>query len=95
MVERRKPLVLASTKFVVNSVLRSSHGLESTGDNFFDDGSPEKLEVPVGILRFSQDANEKLQPQFAALDHSSLLALSTSLLRTLSITSASLVVIIL
>ncbi|XP_004493380.1 peroxisomal ATPase PEX6 [Cicer arietinum] len=72
MVERRKPLVLCSTKNVINSLLHSS---TSSVNDF------PKFHLPVGILRFSGKS-----PSF---DHSALLALSTSLLKRLSITSGS------
>ncbi|RDX86979.1 Peroxisome biogenesis protein 6, partial [Mucuna pruriens] len=75
MVERRrKPLILCSTKHVINSTAPTN--------NLFHRESSPTFHLPVGILRFSNLAN----PSF---DHSSLLALSTSLLKTLSITSGS------
>ncbi|KAF7818233.1 peroxisome biogenesis protein 6 [Senna tora] len=96
MVERRKPLVLTSTKLLINSVLSSSRLGEASsgaGDQLFDGESPRNLQLAVGILRFSKDGNEKLEPQLAALDDSALVGLSTSLLRRLSITSGSLVLV--
>ncbi|KAK4281067.1 hypothetical protein QN277_012606 [Acacia crassicarpa] len=96
MAGRRKPLVLASTKQLINSVLSSSQGGEATpgaGDKLFDDGSPRNLQLPVGILRISEDANERPKPQLAALYDSALVGLSTSFLRRLSITSGSLVLV--
>ncbi|CAL0302445.1 unnamed protein product [Lupinus luteus] len=71
---RRKPLILSSTKNLINSLLTSSSIF-----NVVDDDSSSKLHLPVGILRFN--------------NHSSLLALSTSLLIKLSITSDSLVLV--
>ncbi|KAK2362943.1 cell division cycle protein [Trifolium repens] len=71
MVERRrKPLILCSTKNIINSVLKKS------STNEFP-----KLDLPVGILRFSN--------KLPSFDHSALIALSTSLLKRLSITSGS------
>lgn len=84
MVERRrKPLVLRSTKHVLNSLLGSS-----TSPTNKDEPSPPNFQLPVGILRFSN------QTQSPSLDHSALLGLSTSLLKTLSITSGSPVIIL-
>jgi len=75
MVERRrKPLILCSTKSAINSVLKSSKS--SINENEFPN-----FNLPVGILRFSNN--------FPSFDHSALIALSTSLLKTLSITSGS------
>lgn len=75
MVERRrKPLILCSTKTAINSVLKSSNS--SINENEFPN-----FNLPVGILRFSN--------KFPSFDHSALIALSTSLLKTLSITSGS------
>jgi len=96
MVERRKPLVLASTKLLINSVFSSSRlgdAVPGAGDKFFDDESSRSLKVPMGILRLPKDGNEKPEPQLAAFDDSSLVGLSTSLLRRLSITSGSLVIL--
>lgn len=75
MVERRrKPLILCSTKHLINSTVPTN--------NLFPHESLPTFRLPVGILRFSNPANP-------SLDHSALLALSTSLLKTLSITSGS------
>ncbi|PNY07690.1 peroxisome biogenesis protein 6-like [Trifolium pratense] len=74
MVERRrKPLVLCSTKNIINSVLKKS------STNEFPN-----LHLPVGILRFSNNLPSSFHD-----DDSALIALSTSLLKTLSITSGS------
>ncbi|KAK8473661.1 hypothetical protein PHAVU_001G204400 [Phaseolus vulgaris] len=80
MVERRrKPLILCSTKHVINSTA-------PTTNLFHRDSSPSFFRFPVGILRFSNLTNP-------SVDHSSLLALSTPLLKTLSITSGSQVLV--
>lgn len=97
MVGRRKPLVLASTKAAINSVFNSSRLGEANpgaGDRLLDDESPTNLLLPVGILRFTDDGSEKPQPQLSALDDAALVGLSTSLLKTLSITSGSLVILL-
>ncbi|KAK7259407.1 hypothetical protein RIF29_25014 [Crotalaria pallida] len=92
---RRKPLILSSTKHLINSVLTSSSssaGPTVTNNNinniknlFFrnddDDDSSSKLHLPVGILRFN---NHPIHS-----NDSSLLALPISLLKRLSITSGS------
>ncbi|BAT86338.1 Peroxisome biogenesis protein [Vigna angularis] len=76
MVERRrKPLILCSTKHVINSTV-------PTANLFHHDSSPSFFRFLVGILRFSDLTN-------LSVDHSSLLAVSTPLLKTLSITSGS------
>ncbi|KAJ1412648.1 P-loop containing nucleoside triphosphate hydrolase [Sesbania bispinosa] len=79
MVERRKPLVLCSTKHVINSLLGPSTSTPPSNDH----ESCSSFHLPVGILRFSN------QSQFPSLDHSSLIGLSTSILKRLSITSGS------
>ncbi|KAK7337414.1 hypothetical protein VNO77_17986 [Canavalia gladiata] len=78
MVERRKPLILCSTKHVINST--------SPNNNLFRDEPPPNFRLPVGILRFSNLSNP-------SIDHSALLGLSSRLLKTLSITSGSPVLI--
>ncbi|KAJ6401085.1 hypothetical protein OIU84_016495 [Salix udensis] len=94
MVERRrKPLILSSTKILIDSVLSSSP-LSSTSSErsqlplATDNISPSpSLQLVAGILRFSEG---KLASSF---DDSSLLAISTSILKRLSVTSSSLVLI--
>ncbi|KAF5744157.1 hypothetical protein HS088_TW08G00753 [Tripterygium wilfordii] len=93
MVERRKPLVLASTKVLIDSVLSSSRltGTDKVAENKLTvEISSLKLQLPAGILRFSKD---NLDPKQAALDDSALVGLSTSVLKRLSVTSGSLVLI--
>ncbi|KAG5231770.1 peroxisome biogenesis protein [Salix suchowensis] len=94
MVERRrKPLILSSTKILIDSVLSSSP-LSSTSSErsqlplATDNISPSpSLQLVAGILRLSEG---KLASSF---DDSSLLAISTSILKRLSVTSSSLVLI--
>ncbi|TKY61812.1 Peroxisome biogenesis protein 6 [Spatholobus suberectus] len=75
MVERRrKPLILCSTKHVIISTAPTN--------NLFQHQSCPTFRFPVGILRFSNLTNP-------SLDHSALIAFSTRLLKTLSITSGS------
>ncbi|KAK6115023.1 hypothetical protein DH2020_007292 [Rehmannia glutinosa] len=91
MVERRrrKPLVLSSTKAIVNSLLNSR---ETTGDTDGADkitpgSSARTLQLTAGILRFSKGTTVD------SFDGSVLVGLSTSLLKRLSITSGSLILI--
>ncbi|KAK6937427.1 ATPase, AAA-type, core [Dillenia turbinata] len=86
MVERRKPLVLSSTKALINSVLTSPRFNERESHS-------NEVVLPAGILRFSKDKAISVNPKLASLDDSSLIGLSTSLLKRLSITSGSLVLV--
>ncbi|WCJ21387.1 Peroxisomal biogenesis factor 6 [Euphorbia peplus] len=79
---RRKPLVLSSTKFLIHSLLNSS-----TGDQL----SP-RLQLPAGILRLLKHKIPH-HSKLISLDHSSLLALSTPLLKKLALSSGSLVLV--
>ncbi|KAH9786272.1 peroxisome biogenesis protein 6 [Citrus sinensis] len=91
MVERRKPLVLSSTKLLINSVLSSSRRV--TGENLVGDDVSPSLQLPAGILRFSKDKIDISDAKFASLDDSALLGLSTCVLKQLSVTSGSLVLV--
>ncbi|KZV21542.1 peroxisome biogenesis protein 6 [Dorcoceras hygrometricum] len=87
---RRKPLVLASTEALVNSLLISSkHIDEEEAQGIAPYPSPTSLQVTAGILRLSKDAAVNL----LNLDDSCLVGLSTCLLKRLSITSGSLIII--
>ncbi|KAL2931910.1 Peroxisome biogenesis protein 6 [Bienertia sinuspersici] len=94
MVERRKPLLLASTKALLNSVLPNPKTTSNVDDNAptSSDSSSSSLQIQAGILKFPKGKNGIL-PKFASLDHSSLVGLSTAQLKRLAITSGSLVVI--
>ncbi|KAK1559426.1 hypothetical protein Q3G72_014366 [Acer saccharum] len=87
MVERRKPLVLSSTKILINSVLSSSRRV--TADEPPIDDVSASLQLPAGILRFSKDEIDISDNKLATLDDSALLGLSTSVLKRLSVTSGS------
>ncbi|KAB2016286.1 hypothetical protein ES319_D08G085800v1 [Gossypium barbadense] len=89
MVGRRKPLVLSSTKILVNSVLSSTRLNEAGPANLSGDG----LRLKAGILRVSKVKNSISDPKLASLDDSALIGLSTSTLKRLSITSGSLVLV--
>ncbi|CAH1420486.1 unnamed protein product [Lactuca virosa] len=100
MVGRRKPLVLSSTKSLLNSVFNSSHkekinGIDGASVNKYslgdgDGDAPTMLQLRAGILRLSED---KLGKKVASLDDAALIGLSTSLLKRLLITSGSLVIV--
>ncbi|XP_057805197.1 peroxisomal ATPase PEX6 [Salvia miltiorrhiza] len=91
MVERRKrkPLVLSSTKVLVDSLL-NSHRTAEDGDGIdeIDPGpSARTLQLTAGILRVSDDSI------LNSVDGSVSIGLSTAVLKKLSITSGSLVLI--
>ncbi|XP_047972026.1 peroxisome biogenesis protein 6 isoform X3 [Salvia hispanica] len=85
MVERRKrkPLVLASTKALVDSLL-NSHRTAEDGDGI---DPARSLQLTAGILRVSDDS------PLNSVDASVSIGLSTAVLKQLSITSGSLVLI--
>ncbi|GMJ01088.1 peroxin 6 [Hibiscus trionum] len=89
MVGRRKPLVLYSTKLLVNSVLSSTRFDEADPTHLSGDG----LRLKAGILRVSKDKFDVSDPKLASLDDSALIGLSTSTLKRLSVTSGSLVLV--
>lgn len=121
MVERRKPLILTSTKLLIDSVLRSSSSFSSAAaaaaaggskqeteerttydgggskGKKFGDGGDElllpSLQLQAGILRFPKDKTliSDSTASSLSLDDSALVGLSISVLKTLSITSGSLV----
>lgn len=87
---RRKPLVLASTIALVNSLLSPSKTLgrsDTTSPTLFSDDTPSPLKFRAGILRFP--AAEDVNSNFDNLDRSALVGLSTSALRQLRIISGS------
>ncbi|XP_022876583.1 peroxisome biogenesis protein 6 isoform X2 [Olea europaea var. sylvestris] len=89
MVERRKPLVLSSTKALINSVLKSpskTEEVDQTEHRASVLSSSPTLQLTVGILRFCKGEDVILP----SLDDSALVGLSTSMLKQLSITSGSL-----
>ncbi|XP_021837642.2 peroxisomal ATPase PEX6 isoform X3 [Spinacia oleracea] len=103
MVERRKPLVLASTKALLNSALRHAATATATTTNVAAakadataaasaNTSPSSLQLQAGILWFPKDKNG-IPPRIASLDHSSLVGLSLADLKRLAITSGSLVLV--
>lgn len=100
MVERgrRKPLVLSSTKALLNSLLLSSSSITNQRDDGIDPSSTANclLQLPAGILRFSFKEDQTLissLPNLVSFDDAVLVGLSTSALKSLSITSGSLVLL--
>ncbi|XP_075509403.1 peroxisomal ATPase PEX6 isoform X1 [Primulina tabacum] len=83
---RRKPLVLASTEALVNSLLNPFKHIDEEAEGSHRI-APYPLQVTAGILRLCKDATV----DFPTLDDSSLVGLSASLLKRLSITSGSLI----
>ena len=95
MVERRKPLVLSSTKLIINSVLTSSSSPPpQLADRVEDDVSSGTLQLRAGILRFPRDkiVISSHHSNLSSLDDAALVGLSTCALKRLSITSASMVI---
>ncbi|KAI7747693.1 hypothetical protein M8C21_029031 [Ambrosia artemisiifolia] len=95
MVGRRKPLVLSSTQSLINSVLNPSNKLNIKGtdaapiNKLSSSDETTTLQLRAGILKLSDDKLKAIH-----LDDAALIGLSTSLLKRLSITSGSLVVIV-
>lgn len=94
---RRKPLVLSSTKILLDSLLSSSRIGEGNRvvavENLSGDDVGPSLQLRAGILRFSKDQVDISNSKLAALDDSALIGVSTSLLKRLSVTSGSLVLV--
>lgn len=89
MVGRRKPLVLASTKTLVDSVLSPSQLGERDRVDRANDSSSSSLQLPAGVLRFSKSCTDVRDSKLASLDESALIGVSTSVLKRLSVTSGS------
>lgn len=95
MVERRKPLILSSTRTLLDSVLNSarSGGIKDGGggtdrrDRASGDQGRPGLRLTAGILRFADDGagGDELK------ENSHLVGVSASVLKRLSITAGSLV----
>ncbi|XP_057544684.1 peroxisomal ATPase PEX6 isoform X2 [Amaranthus tricolor] len=103
MVEKRKPLILASTKTLLNALSQNpnnnnSNSLQSgnchvnTPLSSSSDSSPLFVQVQAGILKFPNNKNE-IPPRISSLDHSSLIGLPVAILKRLAITSGTLVLI--
>lgn len=95
MVEKRKPLILSSTKALLDSLLNPSNQLQD--DDQFDRHhlsagvSSSGIELRAGILRFHKDKTDISNIKIESLDDAALVGLSTRVLKKLSITSGSLV----
>lgn len=94
MVERRKPLVLSSTKLLVDSVRNRAAVVRRDGaaaNKLSVKESSSSLQLPVGILRLSGEKSVRSEPKLALLDDSALVGLPNSALKKLSVISGSLV----
>lgn len=83
MVEKRKPLILSSTKNLLNSLLNSETQTQIS--------LLSTVQLRAGILQVSKDASKISNPKFVNFDDSALVGLTTSQLRRLCVTSGSLV----
>ncbi|XP_078175652.1 peroxin 6 isoform X2 [Carex rostrata] len=97
MVEmRRKPLILASTRAILDSVLSPSESLDETE---LDDSAQnrrcleicESIKLTAGVLRFDEITDASCSDEFSEL--SSFVCASTSVLRQLETVTGSLVLI--
>ncbi|CAA0828182.1 Peroxisome biogenesis protein 6 [Striga hermonthica] len=88
MVERRKrkPLVLSSTRAILNSLLNPRETADES-DEIDEISAGPRARTPAGILRVSEGAT------VGSVDASVLVGLSTAMLKRLSITSGSLLLI--
>ncbi|KAG7025568.1 Peroxisome biogenesis protein 6 [Cucurbita argyrosperma subsp. argyrosperma] len=97
MVERRRPLVLNSTKALVSSVLNSSLLAEKPPvagkDKLSLDSESPELQLQTGILRFDERGDENSVRKSFSFDDSTVVGVSMSVLKRLSITSGSLVLV--
>ncbi|KAL1216565.1 Peroxisomal ATPase PEX6 [Cardamine amara subsp. amara] len=103
MVERRSPLVLSSTRTTLRSVLNSLQPVSADSDRVLSQDSilggsdllHGNVRLSAGILRWHRDGEKEnvSDAKLDSLDDSSLVGLSTQLLKRLSINSGSLVVI--
>ena len=93
--ERRRPLVLNSTKALVSSVLNSSLLAEKPPvagkDKLSLDSEFPELQLQTGILRFDERGDENSARKSFSFDDSTVVGVSMSVLKRLSITSGSLV----
>ncbi|KAG9156988.1 hypothetical protein Leryth_009024 [Lithospermum erythrorhizon] len=94
MVERRKPLVLSSTKALVNSLLTTSISTQSDQTPPLTtavDHRSNTLCLRGGVLNFLKNKEELLNSKLVSLDEAVLVGVSTCVLKQLSITSGELV----
>lgn len=92
MTERRKPLILLSTKTIVDSVLNSSKSIAGDGGEIYST-DPSSLQLKAGIIRPSSVSLGHGVPKEALLDDAALVGVSISVLIRLCITSGSLVLV--
>lgn len=99
MVGRRSPLVLSSTRATLRSVVNSLQPVSADGNLVQNKdgilGRSDLLQgnvrLSAGILRWHRDGKNVSDAKLDSLDDSSLVGLSTQLLKRLSINSGSLV----
>ncbi|KAJ8898828.1 hypothetical protein K2173_007253 [Erythroxylum novogranatense] len=92
----RRPLLLSSTKVLLKSVLNTTslvNGDSSSFLNFSADDVSPTIQLRVGILRLSNDKVDDPRQKVTPFDDSALIGLSTSVLKRLTITSGSLVIV--
>lgn len=85
--------MLSSTRLIVNSVISSSLSDRIAAENAIDSEVLPVVKLPAGILRLPEERNDITGARLAFLDDSSLLGVSTSALKRLSVASGSLVLI--
>ncbi|XP_058087305.1 peroxisomal ATPase PEX6 isoform X8 [Magnolia sinica] len=91
MVERRKPLILSSTKTLLHSVLNPSPTERSPPSDHSNPSS--SLRLTAGILRRSGDSISGIGLKEASLDNSAFIGVSALVLKRLSVASGSLVLV--
>ncbi|KAF9587597.1 hypothetical protein IFM89_004429 [Coptis chinensis] len=99
MVERRKSLILDSTRNLLDSVLnstsRTKNDIAEAEEFRLNKKTNESLslQLPAGILRCSKTTSDAQNPEEAFYDDATLVGVSLSVLKRLSITSGSLVLV--
>ncbi|XP_010249705.1 PREDICTED: peroxisome biogenesis protein 6 isoform X2 [Nelumbo nucifera] len=94
MVERRKPLILSSTKNLLDSILNSAEARDGVQRNQLPENNKSpSLRLRAGILRLSRDKSDVRDQKWASLDDSVLVGVSATVLKRLCITSGSLVLV--
>lgn len=97
MIERRKPLILSSTKNLLDYVLNPSKSVDGDGGEVRSRNPPSdrrnstSLQLKAGILRHSSDLIGSGGSKEESLDDAAMVGVSASVLKRLSLTSGSLV----
>lgn len=89
MLERRKPLILSSTRTLLDSVLSPANLAPEGNDGKSTASNRPSLRLPAGILKFSGDSKGGSELH----ESSHLVGVSSTVLRRLSLTTGSLVLI--